>query len=102
MGLFDKFFGKKKNEIHLSAQEAFAPDDQLARPESAATEAAPEREAPAAQEPVETVPDAPQAEELNAVLPAQEQDALSVVLYFYAEKLDNAALFVRSALRDCH
>ena len=89
MGLFKKLFGRKKNEIHLTAEEAFAAEN----PAPTAPEA-PSNEPPKAEAPVQVTPP-PKAMPLTS----EEQAALERTLFFAAEKIEEAGSAVRDRLR---
>ncbi|MBQ9409031.1 MAG: hypothetical protein IJU28_06560, partial [Clostridia bacterium] len=90
MGIFKKLFGRKKNEIHLSAEEAFAESKSApfpAQPEGASgEEEAVKREKP---------------EDATKEIDTQEQLSLHCALYQYYEKIEDAPTALRSALRSC-
>ena len=90
MGIFKKLFGRKKNEIHLSAEEAFAESKSApfpAQPEGASgEEEAVKREKP---------------EDATKEIDVQEQLSLHCALYQYYEKIEDAPTALRSALRSC-
>ena len=95
MGLFNKLFRKKKNEIHLTAEEAFAVQESIGVPDT--TPVQPD----VPDEDVSTViPDIKKEESMPTIDPA-EQAALRSVFYFHSERIEDAAIAVREAARTC-
>ena len=91
MSVFKKLFKRKKNEIHLSAEEAFAKEPTPAP-------SAPQPDAP--QVPDE-IPPCSNAEDQTTALSAEEQSKFRKVFYLGFDKIEDAPTSLRSALRSC-
>ena len=94
MGLFNKLFRKKKNEIHLTAEEAFAVQENVTVPDI--TPVQPD----VSDEDVSIVIPDIKEESMPTIDPA-EQAALRSVFYFHSERIEDAAITVREAARAC-
>ena len=108
MGFFKKLFGKKKNEIHLSAEEAFDNTETPLRKAAEVADPEPEKgEESAATVTVEVADDTTPGQNGKAdpeeVRPGDfgsgEQADYKTVLVLRAVTFDNAALELRDALR---